>query len=130
MLPGQPGQGTHRGARLRRGETDGGCVKNEISVKELRQLFCDFAYLFALAQRQKLFQEIDWGTMNLDSKMTVSELIKAHPSVMDVFIKRKMLCVGCPTDTFHTLADVARIYGIVLKELLKDLRGAIDDHRK
>jgi hybrid cluster-associated redox disulfide protein len=64
--------------------------------------------------------------MILDSKMTVSDLLRVHPSVMDVFIKRKMLCVGCPTESFHTLEDVAHIYGIALTQLLKELRGAIN----
>jgi len=58
--------------------------------------------------------------------MTVSELITAHPSAMDVFIKRKMLCVGCPTESFHTLEDVAHINGIALEALMKELRWAID----
>jgi hypothetical protein len=34
--------------------------------------------------------------------------------------------VGCPTETFHTLEDVARINGIALKNLLEDLQDAID----
>jgi len=53
--------------------------------------------------------------MNLDLKMTTGELLTGHLSVMDVFIKRKMLCVGCPTETFHTLEDVDSIYGIELE---------------
>ena len=64
--------------------------------------------------------------MILDSKMTVSELMRVHPSAMDVFIKRKMLCVGCPTESFHTVEDVARINGIALYQLLKELQGAIN----
>ena len=68
--------------------------------------------------------------MNLDSKMTVSELMRVHPSAMDVFIKRKMLCVGCPTESFHTLEDVACIYGIALEQLLRELQGAIDAYSK
>jgi len=68
--------------------------------------------------------------MQLDSKMTVSELMAVHPAAMDVFIKRKMLCVGCPTETFHTLEDVARIYGIALEQLLKEFRGAINAQGK
>ncbi|MBN2060853.1 MAG: DUF1858 domain-containing protein [Deltaproteobacteria bacterium] len=63
--------------------------------------------------------------MSLDSKITVSELITNHPSVMDVFIKRKMLCVGCPAESFHTLEDIARIYGIALRQLIKELKDAI-----
>ena len=64
--------------------------------------------------------------MILDSKMTVSELMRVHPSAMDVFIKRKMLCVGCPTESFHTLEDVAHLYGVALEQLLRELQGVID----
>ena len=64
--------------------------------------------------------------MIIDSKMTVSDLMRVHPSAMDVFIKRKMLCVGCPTESFHTLEDVAHLYGIALEQLLKELQGVID----
>ena len=62
--------------------------------------------------------------MKLNLKMTVSELITRHPSAMGVFMKRKMLCVGCPAETFHTLEGVARINGIALEQLLQDLREA------
>lgn len=68
--------------------------------------------------------------MNLDRKMTVSELITAKPSVMDVFIKRKMLCIGCPAETFHTLEDIALNNGIALKTLMNDLCLAIDGQVK
>ena len=64
--------------------------------------------------------------MIIDSKMTVSELMRVHPSAMDVFIKRKMLCVGCPTESFHTLEDVAHLYGVALEQLLRELQGVID----
>jgi len=63
--------------------------------------------------------------MKLDSKMTVGELVTRHPSVMEVFIKRRMPCVGCPTERFHTIEDVARINGIALEHLLKDLLDAV-----
>jgi len=57
--------------------------------------------------------------------MTVGELVARHPSVMEVFIKRRMPCVGFPTERFHTIEDVARINGIVLEHLLKELLDAI-----
>lgn len=63
--------------------------------------------------------------MIIDSKMTAS--------VMDVFIKRKMLCAGCPAESFHTLEDVAHIYDIALTQLLKELQGVINakgDHER
>ena len=64
--------------------------------------------------------------MIIVSKMTVSDLMRVHPLAMDVFIKRKMLCVGCPTESFHTLEDVAHLYGIALEQLLRELQGVID----
>jgi len=63
--------------------------------------------------------------MKIDSKMTVSELMMRHPSAIGVFIKRKMPCIGCPTEAFHTIEDAARMNGILLKPLLKDLRDII-----
>ncbi len=68
--------------------------------------------------------------MNFDSKITVAELTRIHPSAMNVFIRRKMLCIGCPTETFHTLEDAARNYGIPLEQFLKEIRETINDPRK
>ena len=50
--------------------------------------------------------------MKLNVNMTVHEVLRDHPSAMDVFFERKMLCVGCPAQAFHTLGDVMRLYGL------------------
>jgi hybrid cluster-associated redox disulfide protein len=63
--------------------------------------------------------------MNLGSKMTVTELITQFPSSIAVFMKRKMLCVGCPASKFHTIEEAARIHGISLEHFLNDLEKAI-----
>jgi hemerythrin-like domain-containing protein len=34
---------------------------------------------------------------------------------------------GCPAETFHKIVDIARINGILLEHLLKDLRDVVDD---
>jgi hybrid cluster-associated redox disulfide protein len=57
--------------------------------------------------------------------MRVSELLRVYPSAMDVFLKRKMLRVGCPTESFHTLEDAAHINRIALNQLLEELRESI-----
>jgi hybrid cluster-associated redox disulfide protein len=62
--------------------------------------------------------------MRIDSEITVGELISRHPSVIRVFIQRKMLCVGCPVEAFHTLEDAARFHGILLVPLIQDLENA------
>lgn len=68
--------------------------------------------------------------MDLNIKMTVSELLTHHPLAVSVFLRRKLLCVGCPTESFHTLEDVACIYGIALAQLLRELQGTIDAYSK
>jgi hybrid cluster-associated redox disulfide protein len=54
----------------------------------------------------------------IDASISVRELLERFPIAMTVFIQRRMLCVGCPTKAFHSLADVARIHGCSLKGLL------------
>ena len=63
--------------------------------------------------------------MKLDPKMTVNELMVNYPSAIGVFLKRKMPCVGCPAEKFHTIEEAARMNGILLRSLLKDVRTAI-----
>lgn len=46
----------------------------------------------------------------LSSDITVKKLLDHYPQVLQVFLDIGLLCVGCPTEAFHTLADVAREY--------------------
>jgi len=62
--------------------------------------------------------------MELNTKMTISSLLKQHPTAMRVFIKRKMLCAGCPAQAFHTLEDVARIHGLAVSAFVKNVEDA------
>ena len=63
--------------------------------------------------------------MNILKATTVEQLLKQHPEAVNFFFQRGMLCVGCPTESLHTLADVARIYGHELNSFLNDLRLAL-----
>ncbi len=38
------------------------------------------------------------------------------------------MCVGCPADAFHSLADVAREYKLERKELVARLQAVINDN--
>jgi len=48
-----------------------------------------------------------------------------YPRAVSVFIERRMLCVGCPTEAYHTLEDAARIYGCTVNALQEDIQEAI-----
>jgi len=63
--------------------------------------------------------------MKLDSKITIKVLLENYPGALAVFIERRMLCVGCPTEAYHTLEDVSRVHGCDLRDLLNSLRKAM-----
>jgi len=68
--------------------------------------------------------------IKIDSKTTIQELLKLHPRATAAFIKRGMLCVGCPAQAFHALEDVARIHGSTIDELCAAIREAIQMEEK
>ena len=61
----------------------------------------------------------------INSNTTVKELLDDYPHVGKVFVKEGLLCAGCPTESFHTLADVAREYQLDLKHFIKRIEGEI-----
>lgn len=63
--------------------------------------------------------------MELNSGMTIKELLRRHPAAARFFLERNMLCAGCPTEAFHTLQDVARIHRQALPELIATLWACI-----
>ena len=63
--------------------------------------------------------------IKIDSKTTIQDLLEQHPRATSAFIERKMLCVGCPSQAFHTLAEVARIHGSTIDDLCTAIRDAI-----
>ena len=68
--------------------------------------------------------------MNLDAKMTISDLLERYPRATSVFIRRKMLCVGCPAESFHTLEDAAGLYGMDLNDLLDAIGTMLREDRQ
>jgi hybrid cluster-associated redox disulfide protein len=68
--------------------------------------------------------------IKIDSKMTIQELLEHHPCVIDAFIRLRMLCVGCPSQAYHTLDDVARIHGCPLDDLCNIIREAIQTRKE
>jgi len=63
----------------------------------------------------------------LTSAMTVKDVLDCYPEALHVFVDIGLLCVGCPAEAFHTLADVAREYHLDLSQLLHRLHKAIGD---
>jgi hybrid cluster-associated redox disulfide protein len=55
------------------------------------------------------------------ARLTVAELLEAHPGAAAAFGLRGMACVGCPMARFETLAEVAEAYAVELDALLEEV---------
>jgi hybrid cluster-associated redox disulfide protein len=67
----------------------------------------------------------DAAMIKIDPEMTIQELLNQYPRATALFIARRMLCVGCPAQAFHTLADVARFHGSTIDDLCAAIREGI-----
>jgi hybrid cluster-associated redox disulfide protein len=55
----------------------------------------------------------------------VQEVVERHPQTILVFARHGLQCAGCYISPFHTIADSAHEYAMVLDSLLGELNQAI-----
>ncbi|MBN9023325.1 MAG: DUF1858 domain-containing protein [Rhizobiales bacterium] len=48
----------------------------------------------------------------LDPDLSVDEIMRRWPATIRPFIRRRMLCVGCPIGLFHTVSEACDAHGI------------------
>jgi hybrid cluster-associated redox disulfide protein len=53
----------------------------------------------------------------------VDDLVTRYPATAQVFVRRRMHCVGCALARFETLAGAADAYGQPLESFLAELRS-------
>lgn len=56
---------------------------------------------------------------------SVDTLLSKRPMAANALIKLRLGCVGCQLADFHTLGDVAAIYGIAPGQLLQAIETSI-----
>ncbi len=57
---------------------------------------------------------------------TVDDALAAQPGLVSVFIRHRMICVGCAIAHFHTLREVAELYEITPDQFYKELARVLD----
>ncbi|MFX0542232.1 DUF1858 domain-containing protein [Roseovarius sp. S4756] len=60
-----------------------------------------------------------------DPDLCLRDLMEAWPQTIPVFIRHRMLCVGCMISPFHTLQDACAEYGLDEAEFLTELQSAV-----
>lgn len=57
--------------------------------------------------------------------MRVAELLDQHPECIPVFLRHRMLCVGCGLASFDTLEEAMCNYALSPDAFLEELRGVV-----
>ncbi|HEX5165568.1 MAG TPA: DUF1858 domain-containing protein [Thermomicrobiales bacterium] len=66
------------------------------------------------------------GAFSISGDTLVEEILDRIPLAAQVFVGRRMHCVGCPIARFETLAEACRIYCQALDNMLADLSAVAD----
>lgn len=62
-----------------------------------------------------------------DPDMTIDTIMRRWPATIEVLIRHRMLCVGCPIGAFHTVMDACKEHGIDEDAFVSQLRTATDE---
>lgn len=57
--------------------------------------------------------------------LILEDVMKIWPATIEVFLRHKMLCVGCMVNPFHTIADACMEYELDEQDLMEELRAAV-----
>jgi hybrid cluster-associated redox disulfide protein len=58
-------------------------------------------------------------------ELMVNTLLEHYPETAQVFVRRRMHCVGCTVASFESLTEACRIYQQPLDEMLAELRATV-----
>ena len=62
-----------------------------------------------------------------DPDLSVDHLMRYWPDTIAVFVRYRMLCVGCPIGPFHTVTDACREHSVDEEAFRRELELAIGD---
>ena len=55
----------------------------------------------------------------ITKKMTIGEILRAHPDLAPVLMDAGMHCLGCPSAQGESLEEAAMVHGIDIDALMK-----------
>ena len=64
------------------------------------------------------------------AQMSVAELLAQYPECIPVFLRHRMICVGCTLAPFDTLADAIYNYDLSSEDFLEELRDVVKSLKK
>jgi len=104
-----------------RGSADG--AVNRRTVHSLRQ-----RNIVAVVFRFQWVQPEECPAMRrttIDPDLSVDEIMRRWPTTIRPFLRRGMLCVGCPIGVFHTVMDACAAHGVDPDAFAAELSAAL-----
>ena len=68
---------------------------------------------------------VNGDIMKITKDTTIAEALK-YPGVAEILAKYGVACFGCPMMSLERIEDIARIHGVDIDNLLKELNDAIE----
>jgi len=65
----------------------------------------------------------------ISADISIKKLLDQYPMLLQTFIDLGLLCVGCPTEAFHTVEDIAKEYGYDPNKLTQYFQRIIDESK-
>lgn len=62
-----------------------------------------------------------------DPDLSLEDLMRLWPQTGQVFVRHRMICVGCLIAPFHTVADACAEYDLDQDAFLNELQAAVDE---
>ena len=59
-----------------------------------------------------------------DPDVPLADFMRRWPETIPVFVRHKMLCVGCLISPFHTIVDACAEYGLDADSFIAELADA------
>jgi hybrid cluster-associated redox disulfide protein len=63
----------------------------------------------------------------IDLDTSIEEALNRHPGLAHLFVRHRMICVGCAIARFHTVRDVALMYQLDPERLLSEMHTRITE---
>ena len=59
-----------------------------------------------------------------DPNLALADVMTFWPETISVFLRHRMICVGCLISPFHTIVDACQEYGLDEKDFVSELYEA------
>ena len=64
-------------------------------------------------------------TLPVTGETILDDLLTTHLTVIPLFIRRRMMCIGCPVAGLHDVREACREHGVPLDAFLAEVNAAI-----